>query len=95
MLDTVAEEHKVHWRVVSIVDLELLIKLGYQLVSFTQLDILRTIFEVTEEDIFIVLGLPVHVKVALHDLVSNRHEFAAIFLVDETISEDSEGLVKP
>jgi hypothetical protein len=95
MLDAVAEEHKVHGRVVGIVDFELLIKLGNQLVSFTQLDILRTVLEVTEEDIFIVLNLPIHVKVAFHDLVSDGHEFAAILLINETISEDSEGLVKP
>lgn len=95
MLDAVTEEHKVHGRVVSIVDFELLIKLGHQLVCFTQLDILRTVLEVTEEDILIVLNLPIHVKVALHDLVSDGHEFAAILLIDETIPEDSEGLVKP
>jgi hypothetical protein len=95
MLDAVAEEHKIHGRVVSIVDFELLIKLGNQLVSFTQLDILRAVFEVTEEDVLVAFLLPVHVKVALHDLVSDCHELAAILLIDETISEDSEGLVEP
>jgi hypothetical protein len=95
MLDTVAEEHKVHGRVVRIVDLKALIKLGYQFVRVTQLDILRTVLEVTKEDILIVLRLPVHVEVFLHDLMSDDHEFAAILLIDETISENSEGLMKP
>ena len=95
MLDTVAEEHKVHGRVVRIVDLKALIKLGYQFVRVTQLDILRTVLEVTKEDILIVLRLPLHVEVFLHDLMCDDHEFTAILLIDETISENSEGLVKP
>jgi hypothetical protein len=63
MLDTVTEEHKVHWGIFNVVNFKAFIKLRNKLISLTEFHILGSIFIVTKENILVVFNFPAHVKI--------------------------------
>jgi len=82
MLNTITEENKIHWRVVSIVDFKAFIKLGDKLVSLTEFDILRSILEVAKENIFVILNVPAHIKIGFHELMCQIVELGPIIFIN-------------
>jgi len=66
MLNTITEENKIHWRVVSIVDFKAFIKLGNEFIDLTQFYILGTVLKISKQNILIIILVPIHIKVAFH-----------------------------
>jgi hypothetical protein len=83
MLNAIVKEYEVHGGVIGVVELKTLVESWNQSINLTKLDIGSICtFIITKQDIFKILELPIHVKIAFHTLMEHFAVFVSIVLVD-------------
>jgi len=94
VLNTISEEDQIHLRVrIRVVNIEQLVESRNQRIRFGQFDVVAlTTLKITEDCVGEVLQLPVHCEMILHDLVCHLVESISVLIVDQTVTENSEGL---